>query len=310
MAKRQNFKSWKVITLSFLGVVTFWFFNALGKEYSYRFKYPIKFVFNADSLVAVKPLPEYVEIDVTGGGWSLFRETFRIGVEPVIFNPDNPAAINYLTRPSILPILTDQLSQLRINFLFTDTLYIDIDRKDFKLVDLKIDSSKINMDKYHRIISNIEIEPDTAVIYGPESYLDSLSEQYVVTIDAKEIDRKFDRYVDLSLPEGFDIYSRPPTIHVKFEVERFETLEIPLEVELLGFPLDSSVYVTNPKINVKFLIRESLKEEYYDEDFRVVVDFSMINKSDSLAPAIIASHPESALELEVVPDSLKIRYAE
>ncbi|MBC6400502.1 MAG: YbbR-like domain-containing protein [Ekhidna sp.] len=310
MADLKNFKRWKVITLSFLGAVIFWFFSALGKEYSYRFRYPIEFVFDQDSLIAVKPLPKYVEIDVTGGGWDLFRETFWRGGDPVIFDLDDPAAIRYLTRPAILPILTDQLSQFRVNFLFTDTLYIAIDKRGFRWVDLKIDSIKIDLDKDYRIVSNIEIAPDTAVIYGPESYLDSLPGAYTVKIDVEELDRGFDRYVGLGLPEGFGIFSDPPTTNVKFEVERFETLEITIEIELLGFPLDSSVYVANPEVKVQFLIRESLKEEYRAEDFEVVVDFSMMSKSDSLAPAIIIFHPENALELEVIPDSLKIRYAE
>ena len=259
MSEPQNFKHWKITALSLLGAVIFWFFSALGKEYSYRFKQPIEFVFNRDSLVAVKPLPEYVEIDVTGGGWDLFRETSRIGGDPIIFNLDNPAAIRSLTRAAILPTLTDQLSQFKIDFLFTDTLYINIDRKDFKRVHLKTDSAKISLEKDYRIVSGIEIVPDTAIIYGPESYLDSLDEEYTVTIDDTEIDRGFDRYVKLGLPKGFDIYSNPPTANVKFKVERFDVLKIPISVELSGFPPDSSVYVTTLEPEV---IPDSLKIGY------------------------------------------------
>ena len=146
MAEPQNFTRWKVVLLSFLGAATFWFFSALGKEYSYRFRHPIEFVYNHDSLIAVRPLPEFVEIDVTGGGWDLFRETNWFGGDPILFDLENPAAIRYLTRPTILPILTDQLSQFRVNFLFTDTLYIDIDRKDQRHVNLSVDSLTISLD--------------------------------------------------------------------------------------------------------------------------------------------------------------------
>ena len=148
--------NWKVVLLSFLGATIFWFFSALGKDYNSRIDYPIEFVYDRDSLVAINPLPEYVDIDVSGGGWDLFREFFWFGSNPIVIELDNPAAIRYLTRPTILPIITDQLDEYRINFLFTDTLFIDIDRKVSKKVKLKIDSAAISIDEDYRIISSIK----------------------------------------------------------------------------------------------------------------------------------------------------------
>lgn len=310
MAEPKNFSSWKVVILSFIGAATFWFFSALGKEYNYRIEHPIEFVFDADSLIAVQPLPEYVDIDVSGGGWDLFRETFWFGADPVIFELDNPAAIRYLTRPTILPIISDQLGQFRVNFLFTDTLFIDIDRKSFKRINLSVDSLEISMEEDYRIVSPVSLSPDTAIVYGPTSFLDTLQNLYTVTLDADEIDKSFDRFVKLGLPEDFDIYSDPPTVNIQFEVERFDQLELSTEVEMINFPEDSSVYVENPAVSVSFVVQESLREEYFAADFKIVVDYSMINKADSTAPAIILFHPETALDIRVAPDSLSITYVE
>ncbi|MEP0984540.1 hypothetical protein [Ekhidna sp.] len=300
--------NWKVVLLSFLGATTFWFFSALGKEYNYRIEHPIAFVYDSDSLIAVKPLPEFVEIDVTGGGWDLFRESFWF-VDPVIFELDNPAAIRYLTRPTILPIVSDQLDEYRINFLFTDTLYINIDRKVSKLVKLKIDSANISMDSDHRIITPISLSPDTAVIFGPTSFIDTLGREFFIRPEEESIDKNYDRFVKLGLPEAFDIYSNPPTVNVKFEVDRFDRLEISTTIEMQNFPSDSSVYVSDPNVIVRFVVQQELTEDYFSEDFKVVVDYDLINRADSLAPAIVVFHPENVLEVEVVPDSLAITYA-
>ncbi|WP_421763551.1 hypothetical protein [Ekhidna sp.] len=300
--------NWKVVLLSFLGATTFWFFSALGKEYNYRIEHPIAFVYDSDSLIAVKPLPEFVEIDVTGGGWDLFRESFWF-VDPVIFELDNPAAIRYLTRPTILPIVSDQLDEYRINFLFTDTLYINIDRKVSKLVKLKIDSANISMDGDHRIITPISLFPDTAVIFGPTSFIDTLGREFFIRPEEESIDKNYDRFVKLGLPEAFDIYSNPPTVNVKFEVDRFDRLEISTTIEMQNFPSDSSVYVSDPNVTVRFVVQQELTEDYFSEDFKVVVDYDLINRADSLAPAIVVFHPENVLEVEVIPDSLAVTYA-
>lgn len=300
--------NWKVVLLSFLGATTFWFFSALGKDYNYRIQYPIEFIYDQDSLIAIKPLPQYVDIDVSGGGWDLFRDSFWFGSDPITIELDNPAAIRYLTRPTILPIITDQLDEFRINFLFTDTLYINIDRVISKKVNLSIDSMRISMDANHRVITPIVLSPDTATIFGPSSFIDSLGTEYNIKLEAEEIDKSFDRFVKLGLPEGWDIKSTPPTVNVKFEVDRFDQLELATQVELQNFPSDSSVYVADPNITVRFIVQQELREEYFTSDFKVVVDYNLINKADSTAPAIVVFHPENIIEVETIPDSLSIFY--
>ena len=308
MADPKRFSGWKVVILSFIGATTFWFFSALGKQYSYRIEYPIEFVFNTDSLIAVKKLPEIVDIDVSGGGWDLFKQSLWFGTDPVIFELDNPAAIRYLTRPTILPIITEQLGEYRINYLFTDTLFIDINRKSSKKIQLTVDSMKVSMDDNFRITSSIRMIPDTAIVYGPTSFLDTLNALHTVPLEVDEIDKNFDRFVKLNIPEILDIHSDPPTVNVQFEVERFIIMSIPAVVEMLNFPKDSSAYVTNPSVTIQFVVQESLKEEFFSNDFKVVVDYSMINKQDSIAPAVVVFQPENALEVEVLPDSLAITY--
>lgn len=300
--------NWKVVVLSFLGATTFWFFSALGKDYDSRIQYPIEFVFDRDSLIVVKPLPEYVDIDVSGGGWDLFRESFWFGSNPIVIELDNPAAIRYLTRPTIMPIVTDQLDEYRINFLFTDTLFINIDQRVSKRVNLKIDSSKISMDEDYRIISPITLSPDTAIISGPTSFVDTLKDSYFIMLDAESIDKSYDRFVKLGFPENIGISSDPPTVNVKFGVDQFDKLELAAKVEMQNFPKDSSVYVSNPNIIVRFVVQQQLREDYFANDFKVVVDYNLINKADSTAPAIVLFHPENVIEVETLPDSLAITY--
>lgn len=302
------FSNWKVVLLSFLGAATFWFFSALGKEYNTRIKYPLEVVFNEDSLVLMQPLPETVEVDVTGGGWDLFRKSFWFGSDPILIEPDNPVSIKFLTRPTILPIVSDHLKQFQINFLYTDTLFIDIDERVSKTVSLEVDSLKISLDNDYRLVSPISISPDSALISGPRRFIDTLSLIYTIPISSQEIDRDFDRFITLGLPDEFGISSEPSTVNAQFDVERFDNLQMPVKLELLNFPLDSSAVPALESVNVRFLMQRSLREDLFAEDFKVMLDYDMINEKDSTAPAIIMIFPENALEVEVDPDTLKINY--
>lgn len=308
MASPKIFSSWKVVVLSFLGATTFWFFSALGKQYNSRITYPIEFVYDADSLIAIKPLAKKVDLEVSGGGWDLLREGYLFGADPIKIELDNPASIRFLTRATILPILTDRLSQFTITYLYTDTLFIDIDRKVSKKITLQIDSLAISLDEDYRIVSPITLVPDTAIIYGPSSFVDTLKDNYTLKLEASSIDKNFDRFVKLGLLEDHEIKSDPSTVNVQFQVERFDQLEIDTQVEMLNFPEDSTVYVSNPEVKVKFVSRRSLDQEYFADDFKIIVDYALISKRDSTAPAIILFYPETALDVVVLPDSLAITY--
>ena len=304
------FSSWKVVLLSFLGASTFWFFSALGKQYNTRINYPIEVVFDRDSLVLMKPLLEYVELDVTGGGWDLFRQGFWFGSDPILVEPDNPVSIKFLTRPTILPIVSDHLKQFQINFLYTDTLHIDINRKISKRVTLDIDSTSISLDENYRIVSSIQVFPDTAVIFGPTSYIDTLISSHNIPIESQEIDRNFDRFITLGLPDGFNISSDPGTVQVTFEVDRFDKMQMPVKLEPINFPADSSAFPSIEDVVINFVIQRSLKEDFFAEDFKVIMDYDMMNKADSTAPAIVMISPENTLEVVAEPDTIKIAYRE
>ena len=79
-------------------------------------------------------------------------------------------------------------------------------------------------------------------------------------------------------------------------------------VEVQSFPKDSSVYVENANVKVKFVVQSELRQEYYASDFKVVVDYDLINRADSTAPAILVFHPDEVLEIEIEPDTLSIIY--
>jgi hypothetical protein len=304
------FSNWKVVLLSFLGATTFWFFSALGKQYSTGIRYPIEFIFDRDSLVLMQPLTEYVDLEVTGGGWDLFRQGFWFGSDPILITPENPVSTKYFTRASLLPFIRNHLGQFQINFLYTDTIYIDIDRKISKKVTLNIDSTAISLDENYRMVSPIQIEPDTAIIYGPTSFIDTLQRTITIPIESNEIDRNFDRFISLGLPDAFNISSDPNTINVTFEVERFDDLQLNIELEPLNFPADSSAYPSLEEVNVSFTVQRSLDEDFFTEDFKVIIDYDMINKADSTSPAILMIYPENALDIEIEPDTIKIQYRE
>lgn len=305
MSKVLN--NWKVVLLSILGATTFWFFNALNKDYNARINYPIQFEFSKDSVVVLEPLAKNLVIDVSSGGWNLLRKTFWFNVNPVIIPLDNPTEIGFYTRASLLPIIEDQLSELTVNYLVTDTVFIRIEPKITKKIKLTIDSLTIPLEENHRMVSPIQIIPDSIEITGPKSFTDTLASNYPITLNINGISNDFNRNVEVSLPTRLAI-SNPEEVLVNFDVEKFERLSMEVPLEPVNFPEDSSVFLSRNTVQIFYTIPESKSEDFDLNDFAVTADLKMLNPEDSTVMGILVYYPEETIELEVIPEHIDVTY--
>ena len=299
------FDNWKVVLLSVVGATTFWFFNALNKDYDARISYPISFQFDQDSVVVMRPLAPTIDIDVSSGGWNLLRKTFWFNVSPIRIPLDNPTEIGFYTRSSLLPIVEDQLSELTINYLVTDTVYINIQPKASKRVILRLDSMTIPLEENHRLISPISLGEDTVLITGPKSFIDTLGLYYPLKLSINSISNTFNRTVNINLPTRLAV-CEPEQVRVRFDVERFERFSIEVPVEPVNFPSDSSLILSNGSVQIFYTLPESKRDDFEPEDFAVTADLSMMNKADSSVIAILVYYPEETLELQVIPEYVKV----
>lgn len=304
----KGFDNWKVVVLSLVGATTFWFFNALNKNYDARISYPIEFDFNRDSVVVMEPLATTLTIDVSSGGWNLLRKTFWFNVTPIQITLENPAEIGFYTRNSLMPLVADQLSELKINYLVTDTVFINIEQKRSKKVRLTIDSASINLAENHRVTSSIQITPDTALLIVPQSAYDTLQDTFPLKIRSKGISGDYNREIEIELPKRNLTRRIPENVRVKFSVDKFERRSIEISVEKENFPEDSSIYLQKEKVQIFYTISESNEEEYSPEDFAITADLSMADQADSTVMVILVYHPENALEIDVIPEFLKVVY--
>ena len=310
MANKGNkgLNNWKVVVLSLIGATTFWFFNELNKEYTTRLIYPLEFNFQRDSVVVMRPLPETINVDVTSGGWNLLRRTF------ILFNPTpitielfNPTLIKFYTRATMMPIVRDQLDELKVNYLVTDTLFFDIEEKQSRIIGLSIDSANTDLRDNYRITSSIKLSQDSVEIIGPKRIIDTLTSPLLVSIDENRIDDDFDDQVEIKLPRPDVNISIPEEISVSFQVDRFDRISVQIPLEPINFPEDSTAYAAQQSIDIQFTVQRANRRDEYDaSDFGLTLDYNLFEKSDSTVAPILIYAPEEADEIDLLPEKVKI----
>ena len=288
-----------------MGAATFWLFRALNKSHSALISYPIEFVFNVDSTVVMNPLPTTIKIDVSSGGWNLFRRTLIFSIDPIQVELDNPSEVNFLTQSFLSPIVEDQLKGLTINYIVTDTLFLSIERKITKRMILKVDSLSLPLEEDYQLMSNITIQPDHVVLTGPKSIINSFESDFYITLDENNIDEDF--YGRVEVPIVFEdlIQSDPSEVNVSFEVEKFKNVKIGVPIILQNFPSNRVTTLLDSIVNVTYRVKESFKEDFSSEDFYVVLDYDFL-KTDSLGVPVLIKYPDTLRTVSM--DSQKVRF--
>lgn len=303
-------KNWKVVLLSVFGATTFWFFNAMSKNYNARLDYPVNYVFGRDSVVVVEPLQDKVKIHVQSGGWNLLRKTFRVNATPINIPLENPTDIRYLTRGSLIPMIREQLDGLELTYLVTDTLFFHIEKKVTKTLPVVVDSLQVPLADNHRMVSPIVSSTDSVKITGPSSFMAILPPQMTVRWNEADISSDYDEDLRFNLLRDELMLTEPAEVRVSFDVDQFVDKSLSIPVESLNFPEDSSVYPVSDNIEVHFIVNENEEDEVTETDFHVIMDWTLSNPADTtISPFLINAH-EKALDIILIPDKIKLIHAE
>ncbi len=303
--------------LSFLLAIIFWVFSALNKVYTAHISYPVQFVYNHDSLMAVKDLPKEIPVNVTGGGWELLKKTISTNVDPIEIRLQNPIHTEFLTGSNLLPDFSEQLKGLNVNYVATDTIYLQIEKIIEKKVHLFVDSASIDLRENFEIVSPVEVEPDSVLFKGPSSLIKKVPEDFRLVLSETDVHRDYDKELSMDLFSSSMIKKIPDLIRVHFKVAEWEEREAELKIERVNFPLDSSVELAKESVKAKFRVRKDMRNKLDNLNYLIIADLNNIAPGDSVITLEVVQQTEVAgnedmnyiRDLQLEQSTVKLIYA-
>ncbi|MDH5396956.1 MAG: hypothetical protein OEX02_02340 [Cyclobacteriaceae bacterium] len=300
--------NWKAVILSVIAATIFWFFNALNKEYTTNIRYPVVFLFDYDTYLPIEPLPDNININMSGVGWNLLRKTLNLRVEALQVPLDRPLEVKKITGSSLPAVITDQITDLQLNYVLTDTLFINIDERTTRRYKIFIDSTAIPLEQNYGLISQVILSTDSITLKGPKSVLYSMSDTIFLQITDKEIDDHYEEDLAVNVPNQHLIVRDPPTVNVSFSVEEF----VPgtQKVYLSKTNMPENGYILDTLNTIDFNIRESLAGETYDLPFKIEVDAEKMNPEDSTIRPVLSAYPQGLRDIRWDTTSIKLYFNE
>lgn len=244
-----------------------WLLNALNKEYTTLISYPVHFQYDSQRLTPVDELPDKIEVNVTGPGWSLLKRTVGINLKPVVIHPARFSRKKYLSCDDLLPSFISQLPELKVNYVVSDSILVNLNRITSKKVRIRIDTSVIKLAEGYSIGGEILIKPESVQISGASSLVSSFPNELSLELPIKNLVDDFEEAIDIDYRKYNNLKFSNKKILVGFEVGKYfiDTLEMPIIFknwpESKKQPTDA---VAKLIVKCKDIERDSLKQHHIE----------------------------------------------
>jgi hypothetical protein len=300
-----------VVVLCVAAATTFWVLNALNKDnYSTIVDYPVQWEYDQKNYIPVKPLPESIQIQISGNGWDLLRKYFNISGTAYPILLQSPAEKKYLLSADLKRSLGEFITPTQLENVLGDTIHYQIDRIVTKTLRPVLDSLSYSFDKNISLEGKVNFIPDQLEITGPSSVLEAFEGNYPVALNASKINADFSGKVKLTVDESLTqlVQLKQKEIQVSFSVLSYLEGNKRLKIKKVNFP--SNVKISNEELIpvLSYLIEEGDLPQLKDLQFEAVLDYRKRNRTDSTLQIEVNPNPKFLKEVKISPPQIKLKY--
>jgi len=294
------------VVLCLFAATIFWFFNALNKNYSANINFPVSFDYDRQNYIPVKSLPSTIRLNVSGLGWDLFRKSSGLKVPPLVIPLERPVEVRKIVGSTLPALFSTQLEGLQINFVLTDTVYIDIDEKVKKKFRVQLDSLWRYLDPDFGLLSDITLMPDSVWLEGPQKIVDALPEVISLLMPQKNIDSDFIGEVEIVFQDDALVKCDPPVIEVSFDVEKLMEINDRIPLEVINVPPKLRPSIDVQEINCTYRLPVSLVKKLASDSLRAVIDLKALTGGNYKIVPQITGLPVHAQLIKV--DTVRVNF--
>ena len=236
----------KIFFYCFIAGFLIWFFNELNNRSNASMYYPINFKYDIkEEHIEVLSPPDAIQISINGTGWNLLRNILKINIQAIEYNINKPLQTKFILSNSLLPSVSQSLENVNLNYIVTDSIFLNIENKMGKELDVLIDSSSISIADGFERVSDFTLSHNKIYIEGPRSIINSLPNTYLLKSDnIINLTSNFDEDIIIEKIDK-DVLVNPESINLSFKIEEFVQEEIIIKVNFQdgNFKIDTSVTV-------------------------------------------------------------------
>lgn len=302
-----------IIYLICVAIATiFWFLNALNKEYSVQLSFPVKYTNLPTNKVLSNTLPDHFSLHVNSYGFTILRHKLSLAFSPLVFDVNNftnnrmengkRQEYTFLSNQFIDRIAEQVSNELQITNIQPDTLFFKFDRIISKKI-LVAPELTYDLKRQHFLSSNITTTPDSVLVSGPESVLDTLQSVHTKNQHFKELNHTIEQEISIKTEKNLDY--TPKRVILNIPVEEYTEKQLLVPVTINDLPPGMRVNLFPDKVKVNVLISLSRFPEIKPGDFRISASYQDILNNAELLNLTIESQPPYSFSVSMTPEKVE-----
>ncbi len=297
-----------LVFLIFLIVSSFfWFLNAINKQYDAFVYLPVEYINMPDNKLVIGDVSDELKIKISAYGHEIM--TYKTSkLQPLVVNlkkhkvhiVDQSNEQRYYILTSMLKneVSTILGSKIDVRKIEPDSLIFKLEEVISKKVPVK-SNLKINFEPQYKLKDKITFIPDSVVIKGEKSKLDTI--KYVQT-DSLELNKINDStFFNLNINELKGVAVYPKNIDCILEVEKFTEISYNLPIQIINEPENYNIKLFPATVKLTFNVGFSKYNKVHKEQFSVVANCEKINSKQQRLALKLMSKPNFVSDIRIVP---------
>ena len=294
---QKNNKSNKLyytfILFSFLSVI-FWFMTKLSKEYDSSIKYPVSYInLPSNKLLQEKP-SEYIDVRIKATGFKLISS--KVSPRKLTIDASNiygKSLTNYylLLSQQKLSVQKQLNTGVKVAYFIKDSVHFKLGVLHQKKVVVKLISDLLFAEGFE-LNNSISIQPDSILLTGPKSTLDTISSVSTGLLQKKELNVSINEFLDIKeFNPDSNVSAEKDKVLITASVERFTEGSVEVPIKVINIP-DGKQINTFPKfVKVTYRIALSNFNKIDSSTFLIECDYGISenNNLPYLIPKLIGS---------------------
>lgn len=170
--------------------------------------------------------------------------------------------------------IDEAVDDMAIDFIETERLTFNLKRQSYKKVPVVL-ASDIKCLPQYMIVGDIEVWPDSIVVYGNTKDLEGVHRVTTRTVSLERLDKSVQGVVALERLDGFRV--DVDEVHYSFDVKRYveHSKVVPVTVQNMPFGKNLMILPSSVTVTYRTPVRASV------QDFSLVVDYQDYIKAAS-----------------------------
>jgi hypothetical protein len=290
----------------------FWLFNKLSQETSASFSQPVIFTAFPEGLVAASQSDSIVTYSLRTTGIRLISayffnppDTLFVSSEGLPVDQQSSTNHKFVDASRLLAMLENRFGQwAAVENVQPDTVFVELVPVITKRLPVKLDAD-ISFEQRFRLYGEINIEPDSILVTGPASILDTL--EYIATVhwSSGRLRQSTGEIIRLKKPLPLkSLQLETETIQLSIPVAEYteSSIELPLQIinPAHSTPVDLRLFPN--KVTVSYLVALNDYASVSEHMFRASVPCpETFDSDDGRLPVQLESYPSFVEVLQITP---------